>query len=87
MSNRYVPVHNINVPGGGKHPYVPQITKSTPVHSSYTGDLVQFGNIVIGTPHDAPPGTPNYGGNYHVIIYNPENRSYMAHAAPSQQRW
>jgi hypothetical protein len=34
-----IPVYNINIPGGGIQRQAPSITESTPVYSSYTGNL------------------------------------------------
>jgi hypothetical protein len=77
MSN--LPVYNINVPGGGIQRQAPNITSSTPVYSSYTGNLVSHGNISRGTISDAPFGHSNYGRPFHVIEFNPLNNSYMTH--------
>ena len=74
----YIPVHNLNYPNGGA-PSAPPITNSTPVYSSYTGNLIGSGNIPYSTTCDAPAGHPNYGKDYHAVIYNPANNSYMAH--------
>lgn len=78
MSNNYVPVYNINIPGGG--PQLPIVIPSdAPVYSSYTGNLVGYGPQQKFVKCDAPQGHPNYGKNFHVIEYNPANDSFMEH--------
>jgi hypothetical protein len=77
----YVPVHHVGLPNGGVPPPVPPISPTTPVHSAYTGKLVGYGSIPWGIPTDAPAGNKNAGKNFHGIVYNPFNRSYMIHRA------
>lgn len=78
MPKNYVPVHNINVPNGG--PQQPMtIPSDAPVYSSYTGNLVGYGPQRFGVRSDAPIGHSNYGQNFHVIVHNPANNSYMEH--------
>lgn len=79
MYGNYVPVFNLNVPGGGLQGPPMSISQSTPVYSSYTGDLIGNGPIAKGTPNDAPIGHKNYGKPFHVVEYNPANDTYMAH--------
>ena len=76
--SNFIPVHNLNVPNGGPQTPV-TITTSTPVYSSYTGNLIGHGPISFGTPTDAPIGHPNHGTNFHVVEFNPANNSFMAH--------
>lgn len=73
-----VPIVSINAPNAGIQQPV-TITSTTPVHSSYTGNLIGYGNIPVGTRCDALPSQRNYGRDYHVIVHNPANGSYMAH--------
>jgi len=73
-----LPIFSLNVPGGGPQQPV-SMTNTTPVYSSYTGNLIGYGPMNYGVKTDAPVGHPNYGTNYHVIEYNPANKSYMAH--------
>jgi len=86
-----IPVHNINVPNGGTAQFAPPITDSTPVYSSYTGNLVGYGGVAYGTRCDAQVGQVNYGKDYHAVIYNPANDTYMAHfnqqSSPSYNIW
>jgi hypothetical protein len=79
MSNGFIPVFNLNVPNGGNQSSAPIITANTPIYSSYTGNLVSYGNVQKGTISDAPIGNANYGKPYHVIEYNSANNSYMMH--------
>jgi len=79
MSKKNVPMFNINVPGGGLQKPITTIAPGTPIHSSYTGELIGHGGVQRGTISDAPPGNKNYGKPYHVVEYNPCNDSYMAH--------
>ena len=80
MHGNHVPVYNLNVPYGGLQGPPMIISPTTPVYSSYTGDLVGYGPLAQGTPNDAPKNHPNYKKNFHVVEYNPANNSYMAHA-------
>jgi len=78
MSKGTIPVFNLNVPGGGpQQPIV--IPSNAPVYSSYTGNQVGTGAIPKGTISDAPQGNPNYGKPFHVVEYNPANKTYMMH--------
>lgn len=77
MSNK-LPVHDLNVPGGGLQKPI-TIPANAPVHSSYTGKLVGHGPQSFGVPCDAPKGHPNYGKNFHVVVKNPANGSWMMH--------
>lgn len=79
----YIPVHSINVPGGGIQQPPPQITHTTKIYSSYTGNFVQYGPILRNTRCDAQPWQKNYGKNYHVIQYNEANGQFMVHGAPN----
>lgn len=76
--SKHVPVYSINVPNGGIQQSV-TVNNNTPIYSSYTGNLIGYGGIQIGTPNDAPSGHPNYGKSFHVIEYNPANNSFMGH--------
>ena len=78
MSNKNVPVFTINVQGGGTQKPI-SIPMNAPVHSSYTGNLVGYGQQSFGTPCDAPKGHANYGKKFHVIVNNPTNKSWMMH--------
>lgn len=78
MGEKNIPVYDLNVPNGG--PQAPiSITKDQPIYSSYTGNLVSWGPIPYGTISDAPVGHSNYKKPFHVIEYNPVNRSFMTH--------
>lgn len=82
MSNRKyntVPTFNINVPNGGMQGPRIVIPQNQPVFSSYTGKFVTNGPVPYGVQCDAPIGNPNYGKNFHVVEFNPVNRSFMAH--------
>jgi len=79
MNGNYVPVYNLNIPGGGLQGPPMVISPITPVYSSYTGNLVGYGPLEKGTPNDAPKGHPNYNKSFHVVEFNPVNQSYMAH--------
>lgn len=76
MSN--IPVFNLNVPNGGPQQSV-VVGNNTPVYSSYTGNLIGHGPIPYGVKTDAPIGHPNHGKPFHVIEFNPVNKTYMAH--------
>ena len=78
MPKGNVPVHNINVPGGGIQQPM-SIPANAPVYSSYTGNLVGYGPQPFGVRCDAPQGHPNFGQNFHVIVHNPANNSFMEH--------
>ncbi len=76
--SKKLPVYSINVPNGGNQQPI-TIPANAPVYSSYTGKLVGYGPQPFGMPCDAPQGHPNNGKNYHVIINNPVNGSWMMH--------
>ncbi len=78
MPNNQVPVHSINVPNGGVQRPV-TIPQDAPVYSSYTGNFIGRGPQPFGVRCDAPLGHPNYGQNFHVIVHNPANQSWMEH--------
>ena len=72
---------NIPVFDGGA-PGVPQRQNMTigpddPVYSVYTGEVVGYGNIPVGTPGDAPVGHHNHGKDFHAIQFY--NDAYMIH--------
>lgn len=73
-----LPVFSLNVPGGGQQQPV-TIQPNTPIYSSYTGDLIGYGNQPYGVKCDAAPSHKNYGKDFHVIDYNPANGSHMMH--------
>lgn len=77
-SKKFVPIYNLNVPNGGPQKSV-KISPKTPVHSTYTGNVVGYGRIPKGTISDAPVGHPNHGKPFHVVEHNPVNKSYMIH--------
>lgn len=79
MKNQYLPVFQINSPNSGLQAPPPPITPTTPIYSSYTSKFVKNGNVSYNTPNDAPPGNAKFGGVYHVIVYNQENKTYMMH--------
>jgi len=83
MSQKNIPVFNLNTPNGG-HQMPVTIPVGQPIHSVYTGNQVGVGFIPFGTPGDAPPGHLNYGMNFHCITFNPVNNSYMVH---DSNRW
>ena len=74
-----IPVYSTNIPGGGPQQPCTDFTSSTPVYSTYTGELVGYGPIAKGTICDAPVGHFKYGQPYHVIELTPTNNAYMAH--------
>lgn len=76
---RYVPVYNLNIPGGGPQGPPMFVPSDSAVYSSYTGGLVGYGGVPHGTMNDAPPSHPNFGNPFHVVEFNPANGSYMAH--------
>ena len=71
--------HNLNVPGGGPQGPPIKISEDEPIYSSYTGELIGYGGIDHGVKVDAPKGEKNYGDNYHAIIFNPVNKTFLAH--------
>lgn len=75
---RTIPVHSINVPNGGIQQPV-YIKPTDPIYSSYTGQFIGYGSIPYGVPTDAIKGQSGYGKNYHVVVYNQVNGSWMAH--------
>lgn len=77
MSN-FLPVYNLNVPFGGIQQPV-TISPTTTVYSTYTGLPVWTGPVPKGITCDAPKGHPNYGKPFHVIEFNPVNKTYMMH--------
>ncbi len=79
MGKGYLPCNSINKPAGGTQLPPPPITPVTPVYSNYTSQLIGYGNVPFGVLCDAPKGDRNYGMNYHTIVYNQENNTYMAH--------
>ena len=84
MNGNYVPVWNLNTPDGGLQGPPMTISPTTPVYSSYTSKLIGFGSLETGIPTDAPEDHPNYNKNFHVVVYNPVNDSYMAHGQKRQ---
>lgn len=74
-----VPVYNLNAPGGGLQQPAILLAANTPIYSSYSGQLIGYGSVPLGTPTDAIKGQLGYGKNYHVVEYNPANGSHMAH--------
>lgn len=85
--SKQLPVYDINYPGGGPQRPV-TISDSSPVYSTYSGNLIGYGPLTTGVKCDAPIGHPNYGKDYHVVEYNPANNTYMAHfaGAPSSSK-
>lgn len=79
---RYIPVFDINSPGAGIQQPAPIITNITPIYSSYTSKLIQYGPIPFNTLNDAPRGHPNYGKPFHVIEYIKSIDTYMSHGIP-----
>ena len=74
----FIPVFNLNVPNGG--PQMPMVMPmDAPVYSTYTGNLIGYGPMPIGLISDAPIGHRNHDKPFHVIEYNPVNKSYMMH--------
>lgn len=61
-----VPVFDLNKPFGGPQKPI-TINNNQPVYSSYTGELVGYGNVPKGTICDAPPNNPAHGKPFHVI--------------------
>lgn len=76
--HKNLPVYDINVPGGGPQQTV-VIKSDTPIYSSYTGDLIQYGPIGYNVRCDAPIGHPNYGKDFHVIERIRDIDAFMAH--------
>jgi hypothetical protein len=72
----FIPCYDLGAPNmpGGKF----IISSTTPVYSSYSGDLIGFGQIPIGTKCDASFGSEKYGQSYHVIERD-SNGNCMAH--------
>lgn len=72
----FIPCYNLGAPGipGG----LIQITPNTPIYSSYTGDLIGYGSIPIGTICDAPRNNQKYNQPFHVIEKD-SNGNFMAH--------
>lgn len=79
MSSNYIPVYSLNVPNGGV-PGKVFISPNTPVYSSYTGELIGYGQIPRNSiMTDAPFGHSRHGKPFHVVVKNPVNDTYMAH--------
>lgn len=78
MAQKFLPVYNINIPGGGMQTPI-SIPSGAPIYSSYTGELITYGPVARGIINDAPIGHPNYNKPFHVVEYNPVNQSFMAH--------
>lgn len=76
--SKKLPVYTINVPNGGTQRPV-NIPTNAPIYSSYTGNLVGHGSQYCGTLCDAPKGHANHGKNFHVVVNNPANGSWMIH--------
>lgn len=75
----YLPVKRLNIPNGGNQGSDLSVPDNEPTYSSYTGNLIGYGNIPRGTTCDAPEGHANFGKDFHVVEYNEANNSYMAH--------
>lgn len=78
MTQKFLPVYNINIPGGGMQPDI-SLPFDAPVYSSYTGELITYGPVNRGIMTDAPIGHPNYSKPFHVVEYNPVNQTFMMH--------
>lgn len=77
-----IPIHNLNVPNGGLQQPAP-FSSTTPVYSSYTGNLIGKGPIQTGkVKTDVTAGHSAYDKTFNVIVYNPANNSHMAYYDP-----
>lgn len=65
--------------GGPGRPQKQNITipPNEPVYSVYSGEVVGYGGVPVGTPGDAPPGHANFGKNFHAIQFY--NGAFMTH--------
>ena len=63
-----------NVPG-----FSTFVNANTPVFSSYTGQLISYGPVKVGTISDAPIGNPNHNKPFHVIEID-SNGNHMMHS-------
>ncbi|ADO18473.1 hypothetical protein [Acanthamoeba castellanii mimivirus] len=76
--SKKLPLYSIGVPGQSVQP-PPPISPKQPIFSSYTNKLIGYGHLTNDILCDAPPEHNRYKKNFHVIVYNPANDTYMAH--------
>ena len=60
-----VPVYDAGAPYRTQQPVYLPVT--APVHIVYSGKVISYGPVPVGTPCDAPFGHANYGKDFHVI--------------------
>jgi hypothetical protein len=67
-------VGEAGMPGGQQL----NISHETPIYSTYTGNIIGYGCIQLGTPTGVLSGE-GYGKKYHVVECNPITGTCIAH--------
>ncbi|BCS82682.1 hypothetical protein QLL95_gp0193 [Cotonvirus japonicus] len=69
MNTKYIPAYDLDLCSGKNHNKTITVPHNQHVVSMYTGDIVGFGPIALGTKTDVEPGHPKYGEDFYVISH------------------